>query len=107
MIVFVEAMVKYGREMLLERQYEGIAKIKARGKYKGRVCIKKPENFAHCYNKYISSGPFNRSTLKQFSKETYYLKKFYTQAKRNRLKRTRKHDQNRTKYKWTVDTIYK
>jgi DNA invertase Pin-like site-specific DNA recombinase len=32
----ISAIACFGRELMLERQYEGIAKARAEGKYKGR-----------------------------------------------------------------------
>ena len=70
MTVFVRTMAEYERDLINERRRDGIENAITLGKYKGRIPVKKPENFYECYNKYITSGPFNRYTLKQFANET-------------------------------------
>ena len=43
------ALSEMERDILLERQKEGIALAKLQGKYKGRKPIKCPENFQQCF----------------------------------------------------------
>jgi len=45
MFGLLAVLAQYERELLLERQYEGILIAKRDGKYKGRQPVKKPANF--------------------------------------------------------------
>ena len=53
-LVLLSALVKFEREILLERQKEGIAEAKKMGKYKGRKKIVRPNNFDSCYRSYFN-----------------------------------------------------
>ncbi|MDU1584844.1 MAG: recombinase family protein [Clostridium sp.] len=52
MISMVGAINEFERANLLERQREGIAIAKAKGKYKGRKAIEYPDNWEEVYNKW-------------------------------------------------------
>ena len=74
----VASIYQFEREILLERQKEGIAIAKANGKYKGRKEIK-IDNFEEYYNRYmnreVNKGQFaaelniSRPTLDKLIKE--------------------------------------
>lgn len=66
MITMIGAIVTFERELILERQKEGIAIAKAAGKYKGRKKILPPSNFETLYSLYL-----NRQipTKKEFAKK--------------------------------------
>lgn len=51
MLTMIGAIAEFERENLLERQREGIAIAKSRGKYKGRKAVQ-IENFEEYYNRY-------------------------------------------------------
>ena len=52
MLTMISAINQFERENLLERQREGIAIAKAKGKYKGRKKIEYPNNWEEIYEKY-------------------------------------------------------
>ena len=54
MLTMIGAINEFERANLLERQAEGIAIAKAKGKYKGRKAIEINEAFIEGYNKYLS-----------------------------------------------------
>lgn len=66
MITMIGAIATFERELILERQKEGIAIAKAAGKYKGRKKILPPSNFETLYFLYL-----NRQipTKKEFAKK--------------------------------------
>lgn len=66
MITMIGAIATFERELILERQKEGIAIAKAAGKYKGRKKILPPVNFETLYSLYL-----NRQipTKKEFAKK--------------------------------------
>lgn len=66
MITMIGAIATFERELILERQKEGIAIAKAAGKYKGRKKILPPTNFETLYSLYL-----NRQipTKKEFAKK--------------------------------------
>lgn len=66
MITMIGAIATFERELILERQKEGIAIAKAAGKYKGRKKIFPPANFETLYSLYL-----NRQipTKKEFAKK--------------------------------------
>ena len=61
-------MVQFERELLLERQKEGIAIAKSLGKFKGRKPIKRPDNFDSCYKSYTNRE--NNYKIKDFMRDT-------------------------------------
>lgn len=74
MLTMIGAIAEFERSNLLERQREGIAIAKAKGKYKGRKQIKRPENFAEVYDRWkqrdlTGEGAMNLLGLK---KNTFY-----------------------------------
>lgn len=70
MLTFMAVMSQYERDLMLERQLEGIRLAKDLGKYKGRKPVPKPDNFDDCYKKYSESTRFNKYTFKQFMIDT-------------------------------------
>lgn len=54
MLTMIGAINEFERANLLERQAEGIAIAKAKGKYKGRKAIEINEAFIEGYNKYLA-----------------------------------------------------
>jgi DNA invertase Pin-like site-specific DNA recombinase len=61
---------QYEREILLERQMEGIKIAKAAGKYKGRTFVKVPENFYSCLEKYNTATRDKKYSITDFMLET-------------------------------------
>jgi DNA invertase Pin-like site-specific DNA recombinase len=52
MLTVISAINQFERENMLERQREGIAIAKAKGKYKGKKAISKPDNWNEIYSKW-------------------------------------------------------
>lgn len=52
MLTMIGAINEFERANMLERQKEGIAIAKAKGKYKGRKKIARPDNWNEVYNQY-------------------------------------------------------
>ena len=50
----IGAIATFERDIMLERQREGIALAKAQGKYKGRKAKELSENFNELYQQYMS-----------------------------------------------------
>jgi DNA invertase Pin-like site-specific DNA recombinase len=53
MLTMIGAIATFEREIMLERQREGIALAKAEGKYKGRKAKELPKNFDDLYGQYM------------------------------------------------------
>lgn len=54
MITMIGAIATFERDLILERQREGITLAKAAGKYKGRTTKEMPENFKNLYELYMT-----------------------------------------------------
>ena len=54
MLTMIGAISTFEREIMLERQREGIALAKQAGKYKGRKAKELPDNFKELYQQYMS-----------------------------------------------------
>lgn len=54
MLTMIGAIATFERELILERQREGIALAKAAGKYKGRTKMNAPANFKELYEAYMN-----------------------------------------------------
>lgn len=61
---------QYEREIMLERQREGIRLAQEKGHYKGRAFVKLPENFVVAHEKYKKSTRENPFAFEDFMKET-------------------------------------
>jgi DNA invertase Pin-like site-specific DNA recombinase len=70
MLSIFGAVSQLERDLLKERQMEGIRLAKSKGLYKGRKKIKKPLNFDECYSKYQNSTRFNPYKLKDLLRDT-------------------------------------
>jgi DNA invertase Pin-like site-specific DNA recombinase len=68
LFTLLAALAQMEREILLERQREGIALAKARGAYKGRKSIPIPQNFHTCLQMYLNRE--NNYRIKQFMIDT-------------------------------------
>jgi len=54
MLTMIGAIATFERDIMLERQREGIALAKAQGKYKGRKAKTLPDNFDELYQQYMT-----------------------------------------------------
>lgn len=77
MLTFFAGMAEFERNLMLQRQAEGIAIAKAEGKYKGRVKKDKPENWSELVEKYrhnistlAKEAGVSRPTAYRWIKET-------------------------------------
>lgn len=75
------SLAEYERELILERQKEGIQRAKIQGKYKGRKKFPLPDKmfFENCYNKYQMSTRFEKYSLNYFQKDINH----YYRGKKN------------------------
>ena len=81
-------IVEYEKDILLERQREGIALAKEKGKYKGRKPIKKPSNFDELLEKHLNSTPGNFYGAEMFRNEIKFTKStFYRILKEAKVQR--------------------
>lgn len=53
MLTVLAGIAQFEREIMLQRQREGIAEAKKKGKYKGRKAKEKPSNWDELYNDYM------------------------------------------------------
>lgn len=56
MLTIFAGLAEFEREIMLQRQREGIALAKAAGKYKGRQPVKKPNDWPDLYARYMRRG---------------------------------------------------
>jgi DNA invertase Pin-like site-specific DNA recombinase len=68
LLTILAALTQMERDILLERQREGIALAKLKGKYKGRKSIPIPPNFQTCLQMYLNRN--NNYKIKQFMIDT-------------------------------------
>jgi DNA invertase Pin-like site-specific DNA recombinase len=68
LLTLLVALAEMERDLLLERQREGIALAKARGAYKGRKSIPIPDNFQQCLQMYLNRE--NNYQIKHFMLDT-------------------------------------
>lgn len=64
MLTMIGAIAEFERENLLERQREGIAIAKSKGKYKGRKAVQ-IDNFEEYYNQYHQRGISKQALAKK------------------------------------------
>jgi len=61
-LVFLAGMAEFERDIIKQRQREGIAEAKKAGKYKGRKKKERPANFEELYGRYMRRE-FNKTQL--------------------------------------------
>ncbi|SHH55422.1 recombinase family protein [Tepidibacter thalassicus] len=86
MLTMLGAIAEFERDCLLERQREGIALAKAKGKYKGRKKIGYPNNWEEVYNRYKTRKITATKAMEILSlkRNTFYkLKKEWEQKQEN------------------------
>lgn len=74
MLTMIGAINQFERENLLERQAEGIACAKAKGVYKGRKRIEKPDNWQDVYSKWKRREITGAQAMKEtgLKRNTFY-----------------------------------
>ena len=80
MLTMIAAINEFERNNLLERQKEGIALAKQKGKFKGRKAIDFPQNWQEVYNKWKSRELTGSKAMEQLGlkRNTFYklIKKY-------------------------------
>lgn len=86
MLKMIAAIYEFERTNMLERQREGIAIAKSKGKYKGRKKIEFPSNWQEVYTKWKSRELKGTEAMKELTlkKNTFYsLVKEYETSQQN------------------------
>lgn len=94
MLTMISAINQFERENLLERQREGIAIAKAKGKYRGRKKIDFPDNWEEVYSKYRIRKLTGTEAMEILG------------LKRNTFYRLKKEHENNKVYKWKKVKIF-
>ena len=79
-MTMMAAIAEFERAMILERQREGIALAKLKGKYKGRKAINIP-NIGEYYDKYMSRQGSKVSIAKELGISRITLDKLFKEYK--------------------------
>jgi len=83
MITFLAAIYEFERANLLERQRDGIAVAKLKGKYKGRKKVDKPANFDEVYKKWLSREIKSIAAIRELKISEYAFYKFIREEQAN------------------------
>ena len=80
MITFLAAIYEFERANLLERQKDGIAVAKLKGKYKGRKKVDKPANFSEVYQKWLNREIKSITAIRELNISEYAFYKFVRES---------------------------
>ncbi len=83
MITFLAAIYEFERANLLERQRDGIAVAKQKGKYKGRKKVDKPANFSEIYQKWLNREIKSVTAIRELNISEYAFYKFVKEENAN------------------------
>lgn len=83
MITFLAAIYEFERANLLERQKDGIAVAKLKGKYKGRKKVDKPANFSEVYQKWLNRQIKSVTAIHELNISEYAFYKFVREEQAN------------------------
>ncbi|MBR6162448.1 recombinase family protein [bacterium] len=83
MLTFLGAIYEFERANLLERQKDGIAVAKMKGKYKGRKKVPKPNNFSEVYCKWLNREITSIGAIRQLGISEYAFYKFIREENAN------------------------
>lgn len=83
MITFLAAIYEFERANLLERQKDGIAVAKLKGKYKGRKKVDKPANFSEVYQKWLNREIKSVTAIRELNISEYAFYKFVREENAN------------------------
>ena len=83
MITFLAAIYVFERANLLERQKDGIAVAKQKGKYKGRKKVDKPANFSEIYQKWQNREIKSITAIRELNISEYAFYKFVREEQAN------------------------
>ena len=88
MITMIGAIATFERELILERQREGIALAQRAGKYKGRPSMNAPENFEELYQLYMNRRIKTKGELAKLCKcSRPILERFIAELKNKNSKK--------------------
>lgn len=80
MITFLAAIYEFERANLLERQKDGIAVARLKGKYKGRKKVDKPANFSEVYQKWLKREIKSIAAIRELNISEYAFYKFVKES---------------------------
>lgn len=80
MITFLGAIYQFERDNLRERQRDGIAVAKQKGKYKGRKKVDKPANFSEVYQKWLNREIKSVAAIRELNISEYAFYKFVKES---------------------------
>lgn len=83
MLTLLGAIYEFERVNLLERQRDGIALAKKKGKYKGRKKVPKPDNFSEIYKKWHNREITSIGAIRQLGISEYAFYKFVREENAN------------------------
>lgn len=83
MLTFLGAIYQFERDNLLERQKDGIAIAKMKGKYKGRKKVPKPDNFSEIYSKWRNREITSIGAIRSLGISEYAFYKFVREENAN------------------------
>ncbi|MCR5266554.1 MAG: recombinase family protein [Cyanobacteria bacterium RUI128] len=83
MLTLLGAIYEFERVNLLERQRDGIAVAKLKGKYKGRKKVPKPDNFSEIYSKWRNREITSISAIRELGISEYAFYKFVREENAN------------------------
>lgn len=83
MLTFLGAIYEFERVNLLERQKDGIAVAKMKGKYKGRKKVPKPDNFEEIYRKWRNREISSIGAIRTLGISEYAFYKFVREENAN------------------------
>lgn len=83
MLTFLGAIYQFERDNLRERQRDGIAVAKQKGKYKGRKKVDKPANFNEVYQKWLNREIKSVTAIRELNISEYAFYKFIKEENAN------------------------
>lgn len=83
MLTFLGAIYQFERDNLKERQRDGIAVAKLKGKYKGRKKVDKPANFNEVYQKWLNRQIKSITAIRELNISEYAFYKFVREENAN------------------------
>lgn len=83
MVTMLGAIYEFERANLLERQRDGIAVAKQKGKYKGRKKVDKPANFSEIYQKWLNREIKSVTAIRELNISEYAFYKFVKEENAN------------------------
>ena len=82
-LTILGAIYQFERDNLLERQKDGIAIAKMKGKYKGRKKVPKPDNFSEIYRKWRNREVTSIGAIRLLGISEYAFYKFVREENAN------------------------